>query len=194
MRPCWKSSKSNSDIPRTSAKPQRYASDHDKPCAAAPRSGPQHGIVGIDNRELGHRFLCFAPCVGDARQSGFRPTAGWIEYFTDGPNAGLFAEPLADASRLVVPTVSVDEVFRVVRRRRGEDDALRAAALMSRGREIPLTSTLALEAAHLAHERGLAMADGIILATARLARATLWTQDVDFDGMQHIRYFPKVPA
>ena len=119
-------------------------------------------------------------------------SSGWIEYFTDGPNAGLFAEPLSDANRLVVPTVSVHEVFRVVLRRRGEDDALRAAALMCRGREVPLTSALALEAARLAHERGLAMADGIILATARLTGAILWTQDADFDGMQHVRYFPKV--
>ena len=121
-------------------------------------------------------------------------SAGWIEFFTDGPNAGMFADPLSDASRLVVPTVSVYEVFRVVLRRRGEDDALRAAALMSRGREIPLSSALALEAARLAHESGLAMADGIILATARLTGATLWTQDVDFEGMRRVRYFPKIPA
>ena len=121
-------------------------------------------------------------------------SSGWIEFFTDGPNAGLFADPLSDATRLVVPTVSVYEVFRVVLRRRGEDDALRTAALMSRGREIPLSSALALEAARLAHERGLAMADGIILATARLTGATLWTQDVDFQGMPQVRYFPKIPA
>ncbi len=121
-------------------------------------------------------------------------SSGWIEFFTDGPNAGMFADPLSDASRLVVPTVSVYEVFRVVLRRRGEDDALRAAALMSRGREIPLSSALALEAARLAHGSGLAMADGIILATARLTGATLWTQDVDFKGVPHVRYFPKVLA
>ena len=121
-------------------------------------------------------------------------SSGWIEFFTDGPNAGTFASPLSDASRLVVPTVSVYEVFRVVLHRRGEDDALRAAALMNRGREIPLSSALALEAARLAHESGLAMADGIILATARLTGATLWTQDVDFEGMPHVRYFPKIPA
>ncbi len=118
-------------------------------------------------------------------------SSGWIEYFTEGPNAGLFAVPLSDASRLVVPTVSIYEVFRIVLRRRGEDDALRVAASMSRGREIPLSSALALEAARLAHERGLAMADGIILATARLTGATLWTQDADFEGMRYVRYFPR---
>ena len=121
-------------------------------------------------------------------------SSGWIEYFTDGPNADVYAEPLADASRLVVPTVSVYEVFRVVLRRRGEDDALRAAALMNRGRSVPLTSSLALQAARLAHERGLAMADGIILATAQLTGATLWTQDIDFRGIPHVRYVPGIPG
>lgn len=121
-------------------------------------------------------------------------SSGWIEFLTDGPNADTFAEPLSDVSRLVVPTVSVYEVFRVVLRQRGEDDALRVAALMNRGREIPLSCALALEAARLAHERSLAMADGIILATARLTGAMLWTQDVDFEGMAGVRYFPKVHA
>ena len=121
-------------------------------------------------------------------------SSGWIEYFTDGPNAGVFADPLSDESRLVVPTVIVYEVFRVVLRQRGEGDALRAAALMSRGREIPLSSALALEAARLAHVGGLAMAAGIILATARHTGAMLWTQDADFEGMALVRYFPAMPA
>ena len=37
------------------------------------------------------------------------------------------------------------------------------------------------------------MADGIILATARLTGATLWTQDGDFAGMPNVRYVPKNP-
>ena len=118
-------------------------------------------------------------------------SSGWLEYFTDGPNAECFAEPLSDPDRLVVPTISLYEVFRVVLRERGEDDAIRAAALMRRGREIPLSPALALEAARLAHEGGLAMADGIILATARSSGATLWTQDADFEGLAGVRYFAK---
>lgn len=121
-------------------------------------------------------------------------SSGWIEFFTDGPNATVFADPLSDERRLVVPTVSIYEVFRVVLRQRGEDDALRAATAMDRGREIPLSSALALEAARLAHEMRLGMADGIILASARFAGATLWTQDADFKGMPDVRYFPKAKA
>ena len=120
-------------------------------------------------------------------------SSGWLEYFADGPNAGRFAVPLSEPGRLVVPTVSLYEVFRVVLRERGEDDAIRAAALMGQGREIPLSSALALEAARLAHEGRLAMADGIILATARSTGALLWTQDADFEGMANVRYFAKVP-
>jgi len=118
-------------------------------------------------------------------------SSGWLEYFADGLNARHFAEPLSDPDRLVVPTVSLYEVFRVVLRERGESDAVRAAALMSRGREVPLSSPLALEAARLAHEGRLAMADGIILATARHAGATLWTQDADFERVVGVRYFAK---
>ena len=120
-------------------------------------------------------------------------SSGWLEYFADGPNAERFAGPLSEPGRLVVPTVSLYEVFRVVLRERGEDDAIRAAALMGQGREVPLTSALALEAARLAHEGRLAMADGIILATARSTRAVLWTQDADFEGMAGVRYFAKIP-
>ena len=50
-------------------------------------------------------------------------SSGWLEYFSDGPNAERFTEPLSNPDRLVVPTVSLYEVFRVVLRERGEDDA-----------------------------------------------------------------------
>ena len=120
-------------------------------------------------------------------------SSGWLEFFSDSPNARHFAEPLSDPDRLIVPTVSLYEVFRVVLRERGEDDAVRAAALMGRGREAPLSSSLALEAARLAHVGRLAMADGIILATARHTGATLWTQDADFEGIAGVRYFAKIP-
>ena len=110
------------------------------------------------------------------------------------PNARHFMAALAYPSRLLVPTISLYEVFRVVLRERGEDSAIRAAALMRQGREVALSPALALEAARLAHERSLAMADAIILATARANRATLWTQDADFEGVSGVRYYAKTTA
>lgn len=57
-------------------------------------------------------------------------SSGWLEYFGDGPNAAYFAGPLANAEELIVPAVSVFEVFKRVLQQRGEASALQAAALM----------------------------------------------------------------
>ncbi len=120
-------------------------------------------------------------------------SSGWIEYFTDGPNAARFEEPVSDPDRLVIPTICLYEVFRVVLRERGEGDAIRAVAPMHRAREVPLSPALALEAAKLGFEQSLAMADAIILATARSVGAILWTLDADFEGFAGVRYFRKTP-
>ena len=118
-------------------------------------------------------------------------SSGWLEFFADGPNAEPFSQPLSDLEQLIVPSISVFEVFRVVCRQRGEEQALQAAALMQHGKIVELSSSLALYAAKLSIELKLPMADGIILATARLHEATLWTQDNDFEGIDGVRYFPK---
>jgi predicted nucleic acid-binding protein len=118
-------------------------------------------------------------------------SSGWLEFFADGVNAEQFSQPLSDLEQLIVPSISVFEVFRVVCRQRGEEQALQAAALMQHGKIVELSSSLALYAAKLSIELKLPMADSIILATARLHEATLWTQDTDFEGIDGVRYFPK---
>lgn len=118
-------------------------------------------------------------------------SSGWLEYFAEGPNAGKFAEPLAEVSRLAVPAITLYEVFKIVYRQRGEDAALQAVALMQQGEIVELSASLALQAARISLELKLPMADSIILAAARSCRAVLWTQDEDFAGLESVRYFPK---
>jgi predicted nucleic acid-binding protein len=48
-----------------------------------------------------------------------------------------------------------------------------------------------LAAARLSLDTGLPMADSVVLATARLHEAVLWTQDVDFEGLPEVRYRPR---
>jgi len=115
-------------------------------------------------------------------------SSGWLEYFGDGKNAAFFAPAIEDTRRLIVPTLSLFEVFKRVLQQRGEAAALQAAALMHQGRIVDLTATLALAAARLSTEERLALADSVILATARAHGATLWTQDADFDGREGVRY------
>jgi predicted nucleic acid-binding protein len=118
-------------------------------------------------------------------------SSGWLEYFADGPNAEHFAGPLRDVAGLIVPAITLYEVFKVVCRQRGEDAALQAIALMQQGEVVELNASLALLAAKVSLELKLPMADSIILATARSHEAALWTQDVDFADLEGVRYFPK---
>jgi len=118
-------------------------------------------------------------------------SSGWLEYFADGPNAAVFAKPIEATRSLLVPTLSLFEVFKRVTQQRSEDDALRAIAVMEQGKIVDLDRATALEAARLSIEHGIAMADSVMLATAYRHRATLWTQDADFDGLQGARYFAK---
>jgi len=118
-------------------------------------------------------------------------SSGWLEYLADGPNAGFFAGALQDTDRLIVPTISVLEVFKRVLQQRGEDEALQTAAAMQQGELADLTLRVALEAARLGHNLKLPLADSVMLATARLNQAVLWTQDADFKGLEGVRYVAK---
>ena len=115
-------------------------------------------------------------------------SSAWLEYFADGPNAGEFSEAIADIERLVVPSITLFEVFKRVRVQRDPAAALYAVAQMMRGRVVDLDAELTVAAAALSAETGLAMADSVVLATARESDATLWTQDSDFEGMEGVEF------
>jgi predicted nucleic acid-binding protein len=117
-------------------------------------------------------------------------SSAWLEYFAAGPNADFFADAVEATDELVVPTVSVYEVFKRVLQQRGEGDALQAVALMQQGSVAELTTPIALEAARTSAALGIPMADSIILATARAFEATLWTQDADFAEIEGVKYVP----
>ena len=119
-------------------------------------------------------------------------SSGWLEYLAAGPNADFFAGAVEATAELLVPTISLYEVFKRVLQQRDEGDALQAVALMQQGRVVDLTSSLSLSAAHLSVRHRLPIADSIMLATARIHDATLWTQDADFDGLAGVRFKAKV--
>jgi len=118
-------------------------------------------------------------------------SSGWLAYFADEPNAKHFISPLKDTDSLVVPTITLYEVFKVVLRESSENDALQSTAAMQKGTVVDLTVPLAIAASKLNLEKGLPMADSIILATAKAYDAILWTQDSDFRNMAGVKYFPK---
>jgi predicted nucleic acid-binding protein len=118
-------------------------------------------------------------------------SSAWLEYFADTENAKHFARPIQDVAQLIVPTISVLEVFKRILQQRGENEALQAIAFMHQGTVVDLDAELALSAARLGQELKLPLADSVMLATARRHDAVLWTQDADFEGIKGVKYFPK---
>jgi predicted nucleic acid-binding protein len=118
-------------------------------------------------------------------------SSAWLEYFGDGPNASEFAQAIEAPEELVVPTLTVLEVFKRTCQIADEASALDAIAVMLQGEVVDLNSALSLDAARISLDTGLAMADSIILATARSRGAVLWTQDAHFEGLSGVEFRPK---
>ena len=118
-------------------------------------------------------------------------SSGWLEYFADSPNADFFAGAIENTAELVVPSISIYEVFKRVLQQRDEEAALQVVALMSQGQVIELDQTLALSAAKISHNLKIPMANSIILATARAYKAILWTQDIDLADIENVQYIAK---
>ncbi len=97
-------------------------------------------------------------------------SSGWLACFADEPNAKHFLTPLNDPDLLVVPTISIYEVFKVVLRESTENEALQAVATMQKDKVIDLTTSLAMTASKLSITHNLSMADSIILVTAKRMR------------------------
>jgi len=114
--------------------------------------------------------------------------SGWIEYFTDGPDAAFVAQTLQETDRLLVPTITILEVFGYVCEMHGEGAALQAVAAMQQGQVIELDTPGALEAGRQAVEHGVSPAVGALLAVARRHSAMLWSLDERMRHVAGVRY------
>lgn len=118
-------------------------------------------------------------------------SSAWLEYFGDGPNASEFAKAIEHPGALVVPALTLFEVFKRTHQIADETSAFDVVAVMMQGRIVDLDAALAIEAARTSVDTGLAMADSIILATARAEDAVLWTQDPHFEELEMVEFRPK---
>ena len=118
-------------------------------------------------------------------------SSGWLAYFADEPTADFFASAIEDTSQLIVPSISIYEVFKRILQQRSEEEALQAVVIMMQGKVIDLNVEIALESAKISSKLKLPMADSIILATAQVYSAILWTQDIDLKGIEGVQYIQK---
>jgi toxin FitB len=117
-------------------------------------------------------------------------SSAWISFLTAERNADAFRDALNNLEKLIVPSISITEVFRFLARNLDQETAMSAASHMSQGHVIPLDDALAVEAAICALELKLPLADSIIYATARRFDAVIWTQDADFKDLPGVKYVP----
>jgi predicted nucleic acid-binding protein len=118
-------------------------------------------------------------------------SSAWLEYFANSKNADFFAAAIEDTEHLIVSTINLYEVFKKIIQQRDENSALQAIALMQQGKVIDVDSSISLLSAKQSIDLKLSMADSIILTTAHVFSATLWTQDSDFKDIPGIKYIQK---
>ena len=118
-------------------------------------------------------------------------SSAWLSYLTGDSNSGKFSKAIEDLDCLLVPSITLTEVFRNIFRQRDEEAALSVIAHMQQGKVVPLDSELAIDAATYGLAHKLPLADSIVYATARKFDATLWTQDIDFKALKKVRYYSK---
>jgi toxin FitB len=118
-------------------------------------------------------------------------SCGWLEWFTNNKLADSYEKYLVDQDKILMPSIIIYEVYKILKREVGEDKALLAIGYMKNSKVISLDETLAIAAADVALQERLAMADAIVLATARLNNCSVITSDVDLKDLPRVTYIPK---
>jgi predicted nucleic acid-binding protein len=118
-------------------------------------------------------------------------SSAWLECLDDGPNVKHFGPILRKLPNLIIPAVVLTEVRKVALKQRTVAEAEAVTDSMRSGIIVPADEQISILAADLYIKHKLPLADSLIYATALIHKATLWTQDADFDSLPHVKYFPK---
>jgi len=118
-------------------------------------------------------------------------SSGWIEFFTDGPLATVYAKHLRALDNVFLPTIILYEVYKIIKCERTEEDALSAASVMHRTLIVSLSDSIALLAADLSLKHSLPMADAMVYATAVEKQCGLITSDRHFKELIGVTFIGK---
>ncbi len=118
-------------------------------------------------------------------------SSGWIEFFVAGANGLHFKPVIEDTRRLLVPVIALYEVHKRLSRNLPREIVADCLEVMRLGRVLDLTDARAVAASIAASAHNLALADAAIYSMAQEHQATLWTQDIDYQGLPGVNYFAK---
>ena len=115
----------------------------------------------------------------------------WLEYLSGSALGENFEKDIENVGSLIVPAITIFEVFKKIAMEADEDRAIVVAAHMKQRRVVELDANLAIFAAQQSKELSLPMADSIIYATARKHGATLLTMDKHFRDLEGVVYYER---
>jgi toxin FitB len=117
-------------------------------------------------------------------------SAGWIERFTKGSKAPQYKQVIESTKpkEIVTSVVVLYEVYKKIKKLKGEEEALLAIAALSQTTIVSIDQTISLEAADYSLEHNLHFSDALIYATARHWKAKLYTSDDDLRQLKEVCY------
>ncbi len=118
-------------------------------------------------------------------------SSGWIEFFVAGGNGPHFKPVIEDTRHLLVPVITLYEVHKRLSQNLPPEIVANCLDAMRLGRVLELSDARAIAASITASAHKLALADAAIYSMAQEHKATLWTQDIDYQGLPGVNYFAK---
>ncbi|MCL2211905.1 MAG: type II toxin-antitoxin system VapC family toxin [Treponema sp.] len=115
----------------------------------------------------------------------------WLEYLMASEIGVNIAAVIENPNELIVPTITLYEVYKKLSTEKNEDYAQEVIAYMQTGTVIELTADLSINAADVSRKNKLAMADSIVYATGLHYSALIYTCDKHFKDLPNVRYYPK---
>ncbi len=118
-------------------------------------------------------------------------TSAWLEWLADSAVGRAVGREIPPKEGWIVPTIVQYELARCLTREVSEDAADDTIAFSTQCIVTSLSTRLAVQAAEIAKDHALAMADAIIYATAVAMSADLLTCDAHFATLPQVVYLPK---
>jgi len=113
----------------------------------------------------------------------------WIEYWSGGSHADQAALHIEGKENAIVSTVNLAEIYYWILLHYDEKTAEeKVITIRKRCFIIPVEEEIAIEAAKIKHKTKMALADSIIIATAKKVKAKILTGDPDFRSLKDILY------
>jgi len=113
-------------------------------------------------------------------------SCGWIEYLADSSLAAQYEKYLQKPEEIITPSIVVYEVYKKVKKEKGEELALSIVAQMEKTKLVPLDEEIALLAADLSLTHSLPLADAIVYATAQRENVEVVSSDSHFKKLDNV--------